>query len=503
MADAATLPEIVVTPPDPAVTETPAPAGTTVAPSIVPQVVDTPPTGAGASEPTGLSGPTQPVIAPVKDPTFPGFDPYDKNADAQQSLRRRAYCIVKLDGRDITPAIEPFLISLRIADGETDFECELELDDRDGRLDIPAVGGSTIEASIGWESESFVTNFRGAVAEVEHSGSRDTGRHMTVRANGNDSSSKLKQPTNNYLGAGAPPGQEMGLPMPFKMMAEKVIGGAGGKVSMHPKIANAMSDYWAQMNESPLHFATRYARELGGKMRVQDGNHVVMHIPGEGVGTGSTTVTATWGRNLIAWRVHPVQAKSMWAGANQQWFSFLSGQWIEMAKKFGGSLAGISQAAARLPNAAPNSQVAGNQTGGQEQVYQGQSDTGRIVMNGEPRASAVGEGGTGGNVIVENVRPGVDGTYIITMAEHVYNRSGGYVTNLTVHRDGNASGSANVLSKGYEATFRSAEPSTSKPIQDFGQPAPDAPKATVEQPGAPAPDATSTPGQNPGVTSGF
>ena len=188
---------------------------------------------------------------------------------------------------------------------------------------------------------------------------------------------------------------------------------------------------------------------------MQGGNHIVMHIPGEGTGMGVTQVKAIWGINLIAWRVHPIQAKSIWAGANQQWFSFLSGQWIEMAKKFGGQLGGIGAAAFRLPNAAPNSQMAGNQTDGADGKFHGGSDAGRVTIVGEPSATAIA-----GKLVIEKVRPGVDGTYTIVMAEHVYSRSAGYVTNLTVNTDGNAQGSASVYNNGYEQTFRPAEPAT-------------------------------------------
>ena len=228
------LPEIVVTPsqPDqPTVISTPAPDAPVGPPKLE----------------LGQSGPTQPKAAdvPQRQPGEPGYDPYAKDADTQQSQRRRAYCRVTLNGRDISALVEPFLISLRIADGATDYRCELELDDRDGRLDIPAIGtGSKMTASIGWELESIYKNFDGNVDDVEHSGSRDTGRHMTVRGNGHNPTNKLKQPTNNYLGAGAPPGQEIGLPIPFMQMAQKVIGAAGGSVSMHPKMAAMKSDYW-------------------------------------------------------------------------------------------------------------------------------------------------------------------------------------------------------------------------------------------------------------------
>jgi hypothetical protein len=97
-----------------------------------------------------------------------------------------------------------------------------------------------------------------------------------------------------------------------------------------------------------------------------------------------------------------------------------------------------------LPRPAPNQQVAQQQTQGAQQLT-GYAGDGRILINGEPTA----RGGTG-SVVVVGARPGVDGTYIIKTAEHVYSRQG-YLTWLDVFVNIGAS-SNNVGDSGFAST---------------------------------------------------
>ena len=63
---------------------------------------------------------------------------------------------------------------------------------------------------------------------------------------------------------------------------------------------------------------------------------------------------------------------------------------------------------------------------------------GRIVINGEPAAK------WNSFVILEGVRPGVDGAYLIQVAEHIYSRQG-YVTWLDVTPFAKAPAASNVF----------------------------------------------------------
>lgn len=81
---------------------------------------------------------------------------------------------ITLDGRDITPTVQPRLGSLTLTDNrgfEAD-QVEIVLDDADGQLAIPA-RGVTLSVAIGWEATGLVDKGSYIVDEVEHSGAPD------------------------------------------------------------------------------------------------------------------------------------------------------------------------------------------------------------------------------------------------------------------------------------------------------------------------------------------
>lgn len=86
---------------------------------------------------------------------------------------------VQLGSRDITPTIEPRLISLQLCEargGEAD-QLDLVLDDSDGRLEIPSKGVE-LQLWIGFEG-ALVDKGTFVVDETEHAGAPDT---LSIRA---------------------------------------------------------------------------------------------------------------------------------------------------------------------------------------------------------------------------------------------------------------------------------------------------------------------------------
>jgi hypothetical protein len=106
-------------------------------------------------------------------------------------------------------------------------------------------------------------------------------------------------------------------------------------------------------------------------------------------------------------------------------------QWQSLAQQFGFSIPGGSSGASSfnaitsLPHPAPNANVAHQQNQGSDDITNTLSGMGRIVINGEPAATWLGQ------VQLIGTRPGVDGLYNIWTASHLYSRQG-YVTQLEV-----------------------------------------------------------------------
>ena len=102
---------------------------------------------------------------------------------------------VVLDGQDLTDRIRPRLISLKLTekrDDEAD-QLDLQIDDSDGRLALPAEGAS-LQLLLGWKQGTGVPAglvgkgvFK--VDEVEHSGPPDV---VTVRARSADMTAQLR-----------------------------------------------------------------------------------------------------------------------------------------------------------------------------------------------------------------------------------------------------------------------------------------------------------------------
>jgi hypothetical protein len=305
----------------------------------------------------------------------------------------------------------------------------------------------------------MVTVFSGYTLDIESGfGRKQGGRRLWVHAYGVDVvGTKVKTPFQDHAGEGAPPGQQEGTPVPFLAMAQQVAASAGVGIDVHPDFAQIGRDYWSQNNESAMQFLQRHADEMGAVLR-GDGGRFVLTKPGENVdGSPGPQIEATWGDNLIGWRVHPYVARTAWGGAKQQYFDTGAAQWTELSKTFGlGMPWGAAKAPFQLPTPAPNAGVAGQQNDGHGEIASSQSGQGRIVINGEPRARY------GGTVLLTGARPGVDGLYFIVVAEHMYSRQG-YVTWLDVFPNASAAANQNV-GTAWPGPYTSQGPAPAAPV---------------------------------------
>jgi hypothetical protein len=135
-------------------------------------------------------------------------------------------------------------------------------------------------------------------------------------------------------------------------------------------------------------------------------------------------------------------ARPLWGGASQQFFDAKAGEWKNMLKSFGfpAPWSGKSKATFKLPAPAPNADIAGQQNDGAGR-WSGYMGDGTIIINCEPSAKWQTQ------AVIVGVRPGVDGTYLIHNAHHVWSRQG-YITQLHVGPNMSVSGPA-AISSGY------------------------------------------------------
>ena len=377
---------------------------------------------------------------PLKSDTVLRTRSYQEQSDPfygayTQTNRMKAYCEVFIDGVNITHKLDPHLISVRIQDGNQ-YQCEIEVDDRDGRLPIPPLQAS-VEVRLGWERERMFKMFEGVIQSLEHGfGRKQGGRRMWIHAQGwNQVSTRIKQPMDDNSGAGVPPGEKKGQDIPLTDWVKKIITNAGGSPGViNPFFEKFKQDHWSMMSASPLHQITSEAKKFGAMVQWSAGNKLDWMVPGE----RGLSCRAVWRDNLIGWRVHPFSARNAFKGPYTQYFDHRTGEWIKQLLDTATGSKGPGAAAAAhggAPGPAASADAAKNTNQGGAAADE--PGFGRIVINGEPAARF------NSLVSLEGARPGVDGYYLIWVAEHIYSRQG-YVTWLDVMPYKKATGATNV-----------------------------------------------------------
>ena len=172
------------------------------------------------------------------------YDPWI--GDEKQSHRRKARCEIWVAGKNVTDKFDPYLISVRIMDGSTTPQCEVELDDRNAQLDVPPREGF-ISVFIGWEGENVTRMFNGRINQVECGfGRKQGGRRMWLQcAGGKFMTSSVNSPMDEHLGDGADAGKEVGTKKKTLQDWMSQIGGNNKvQVKVHPALAKLTRDYW-------------------------------------------------------------------------------------------------------------------------------------------------------------------------------------------------------------------------------------------------------------------
>jgi Bacteriophage probable baseplate hub protein len=361
-------------------------------------------------------------VPTLVDPSL--YDPWSgKNIDALQSSRLRAEVTIIVDGDDVTKKVDPHLIMVRTLTGTQteEYQCEIELDDRDGRLSIPAIG-VPLKVLMGWRGEGSAVVWDGTVHDVESGfGRRQGGRRLWIHGLGAEMIANGKSPRNDGEGEGG----EDGPLIPLSKFLKRVAREAGHDLEVHsmfdgPKYQRR---WWQQSGESYYHLAKRLAEEMGALFRVKQGTNGQFTVKGQNIdGTITPARVAEWGRNLIAWRVRPIETRTQWNEVSSHHFDVGKGMWNQVKQSAGAKAPfNMGQAGHQASQPAPNKGQAESGNQGTADGIESEKAPGRIVTNGDPDAQ--------GNAYVQLIgaRPGVDGIYWCSTVEQIYSRQG-YVT---------------------------------------------------------------------------
>lgn len=347
----------------------------------------------------------------------------------------KATALILVDGTDVTARMDPYLISIVVVDKfstETD-TCDIELDDTDARMRLPALGGQ-VEVSLGLPTTGVGHVFSGKITETESGGARSEGggRRIWVHAEGVNTFGTGKQPTNMHMGEGDPPDKEVGegKKIKFSQFAQKLAKAGGYTAMIDPALGNKTRTYWNVGGASPHHALQEFARQMGGFVKFMNDKVAIVSSTGglSAAGMAMGTVQAVWGVNLITWRIKPAVGRPMYGGTKSSYFKIQKPEWKDVQGQgpTNGAPFGGAQADASNPFAGNGPDMSEQLNDGMAADSTNERGTGFVMIDGNPNAKG------GGMVTIVGARPGVDGTYKISEAEHHYSRASGYVTRINV-----------------------------------------------------------------------
>jgi phage protein D len=335
-------------------------------------------------------------------------------------MSKRAVFMVTVAGTNITTTLMPVLISLSVADkvGTHSDTASLEIDDTDGRIVLPRIGAPVIVA-LGWEGEGVRVVFTGTVDEVRSSGSRGSGRTLSISAKGMDTTKKPKEGQHRHFD---------------DTTVEDILMGAGRtagvtEIEVDPSLASITRKYFEMRDESFIHMGERLAREIGGNFRIQ-GTKAIMSKRG---GTYRAAVVAAWGRNLHGWDISPALGRTQYSRMRARWYDSRKAEWQEVEE----DTALTVEARHDHRYAKPDEDEAMQQTASDRATSERDAGEGSVNIEGD--TSAIPDG----LCIIMGARPGIDGAYRIESVTHSYSRGGGFVTQLSLKQPGSG-GASNI-----------------------------------------------------------
>lgn len=336
---------------------------------------------------------------------------------------KTAFFEVFVAGSNITTVLAPVVQSIEVTlnEGTHSDTASIEVDDRDAQIILPSVGAAVI-IFFGWEGSASVEVFKGKVETIRSRGNRSGGMQLTVTAKGLDTLSKCKEPQQLHIDK-AKVGDAL----------NKAGEIAGVTVKVAPELANIEREWWGLNDESFVAFGERVAEEVGGTFKLRDKEAVL--VPKEG-GTASgksiPTFSAARGVNLTDWDIEPTTGRPRFKKTFGRHFDIAGAEWKEEEE----DVEEEEDTDARLADRHPRLDS--------DQTKRKAKSRGKDAKKERGGGSADVDGSAspqpGGMCSIAGARPGVDGEYRISSVRHKYDRSGGWVTALSLKMPGGSAG---------------------------------------------------------------
>lgn len=326
----------------------------------------------------------------------------------------RAVFDVTVEGKSIASTLAPVLISIRVSDkaGSASDTATIVLDNRGGQIKMPP-SGAKLEVFLGWSGLSKV--FSGVVDDLRSSGSRSSGRVMTLTAKGLDTSKGAKEPRSKTFSDKT-----------VKQILEEAGSMAGvSDVRVDKELASIKRAQEVMDNESFAAFGNRLAGEIGGTFKIRN-DIAVMAKKGSGRtpdGDELPKITAAWGGNLHSYEIAPYVGRGRFKKIIVRYHDLKAGAWRQVEVETGLKGADAAQVGRFT---APDKAAAEQKANALKNQSEKNSGAGRVVIEGNVAAMSEGTLSLVGAGQVE------DGEYRIDGVDHNYSGGGGFITSCSL-----------------------------------------------------------------------
>jgi len=329
---------------------------------------------------------------------------------------------VFVDGQDMTSPMQPYLISITVADkdGTVSDTCQLVFDDAGGQIKLPQPGSSVVVYLQG------VKVFEGKTDVPRFSLNRGGGRTLSVSAKGFDAKGKVKEPQSFHLDDAS-----------LQDYLDKAAQTAGiSSVKIDPAFEGIQRDYWSADADSFLHIGQRLARELHGTFKIRGDKAVLAK---RGADAGLPTIRGVIPGNVLSCEIAPITTRRTFKQASVRYFDRPAAAW--KVKDVDTGIEG-ADATNSVRTAAADEAQAGEMAEGRkgEAEREGGEGTVELDLTVEAQAEAL--------FILSGARPGVDGTYRIAGVTHKADRGGGSTTSLELKQPSAGAGQDGRADKG-------------------------------------------------------
>lgn len=333
---------------------------------------------------------------------------------------RRAVYSIKVDGKTVTDAFEPLLISMhiRLADGGKSDTLEINLDDTDGQIQLPREDAD-IEATLAWSDGGGSVHFTGKTDEPKSQGSRGGGMVMSIHAHATDMKGEPKAKQSRHKG-------EKDKKTKFGEVAKDWGKKAGLDVKVEGKLESVEREYWSMANESYMAWGQRMAEDLGATFKISGKKAVfVPRNSGKSAsGKPLTPITATYGENIIDWDLSPTYNRARYKDSIVRWYDLKKAKWNRKKVTI------EDQAKVHLVDtvkASSEDHAKDKAEANAEESKRGKGG-GTITIDGDPAAQPQAP------CTVKGIRGGIDGQYQITTATHNLTRGQGWTVDCDLEQ---------------------------------------------------------------------